>query len=281
MKKILCIFLLMCSLFSLVGCYKPLYKDPDVGTYFSKKIESESSEFTSCRMEIKKIIEAQFDRAEGINVCKPNSSIASYFRFEIYLFSTITNQEELVSLSDICYDSNTFYGNASLKILDKEYSSNFDLDYQNRTTSICFFNYNIDFYLYRNDLMQGELIPLNDAYQNGFITHQDLQQISYQYNQINYQGEVDYGNDFKPKEYLFSTINEVICNSIEVAYDKKYNPFRPFVVNPQHYGIYGKCYVFSIDFSNETGGCWKTIMDGVTFYNYDELYIWSPDASKK
>lgn len=278
MKKILCILVLMCSLISLVGCYMymPHYKDPVVGTYLSKKMVSETSEFTSCRMEIQKITKAQYEQEEGINVCKPNSNIPSYFRFEIYLFSTITNQEELVSSSNIRYMPNTFYGTVNLKVPDKEYSGYFDLHYQNRNTSVYIFDYNIDFYLYRSDLIEGELTPLNKAFQNGLITHQDLQQIAYQYNQKNYKGEIDFDDDgFNPTPQPTS-MDDLTNESIRYAWckepnsiDSKTESINEFDFYCNYHDYYAVSYSESDDVLVE-----KYTIDDVTFYNYTEVFVW-------
>lgn len=151
MKKIISILIVSMMLLFCVGCTHTYSGNRlKEGTYISEE-DFETEEFSKGRFVIKKISKKTFESSNGINVLKVNYSDYSssfYYSFNIFLFSKILNQEQLVEVANFEYrpDMGSYNGDAYLKILDKEYQGEIRMDYYN-PVGVSLFDFSCRYYL--------------------------------------------------------------------------------------------------------------------------------------
>ncbi len=162
MKKI-CILLSLMMMLICSGCgptKKPLLE----GTFSSDKFEFRNEEtkdkFNQAKVTLKEITKEEYEKANGVNVFIDGytSQIEEkrYLSIELYLYSTETEQYELVTLFDFDYIENTqqvFHSKSYLKVNNNEYQDN-------RIDSTCIIHFNDEGLMY---------IALFDIYINEFI----------------------------------------------------------------------------------------------------------------
>lgn len=151
MKKIVILFLMIFIVVSLSGCFPSSKPKIKVGT-FDLEIDEENEDFFGGTLIITSITKKEYDKTEdGINVIKTQYSgnMTSYhYKIEVYLYSKISDQEELVQIKNLAYGrAHRYCGYAYLKIQDKEYSGQFELEYQYSAQFINCFDLNFDFEL--------------------------------------------------------------------------------------------------------------------------------------
>lgn len=75
-------------------------------------------------------------------------SSSFYYSFNIFLFSKILNQEQLVEVANFEYrpGMGSYNGDAYLKILDKEYQGEIRMDYYN-PVGVSLFDFSCRYYL--------------------------------------------------------------------------------------------------------------------------------------
>ena len=152
MKKIAVLFLMIFMIISLSGCFPSSKPKIKVGT-FDLVVNEENEDFSSGTLIITSITKKEYDKTEdGINVLKTKYSgnMTSYhYKIEVYLFSKISNQEELVQITNFKFDQgyHSYSGDAYLKIQDKEYSGRLKLEYFYSAACIKCFDLYFDFEL--------------------------------------------------------------------------------------------------------------------------------------
>lgn len=152
MKKGISIIFIFLMLFLLcVGCTHTYSSNRlKEGTYLSEE-DYETEDFSKGRFLIKRITKETFDSSNGINVLKVNYSdrpSSFYYSFEMYLFSNISHQEELVEITNFEYSRGvgSYNGDAYLKILDKEYQGKIRMDYYG-PIGVSLFDYSCNYQL--------------------------------------------------------------------------------------------------------------------------------------
>lgn len=152
MKKGIIIILIFSMIFLFcVGCTHTYSNNRlKEGTYLSEE-DYETDDFSKGRFLIKRINKETFDSTNGINGLKVNysdSPSSFYYSFEMYLFSNISNQEELVQIKNFKYNrSNGAYsGEAYLKVIDKEFSGEIKIWYYN-TVLVSLFDFSCNYQL--------------------------------------------------------------------------------------------------------------------------------------
>lgn len=155
MRKTAIIFIFSMMFLFCVGCTHT-YSGNGLkeGTYLSEE-DYETEDFSKCRFLIKRINKEAFESSNGINTLKVNYSDSSstyYYSFEMFLFSKISNQEELVQITNYEYTqiNGSYNGDAYLKVLDKEYHGEIRMDYYN-PVGVSVFDFGCRFYLETNE----------------------------------------------------------------------------------------------------------------------------------
>ena len=126
----------------------------------------------------------------------------------------------------------------------------------------------------------GAFYALSEAYENSWLTKEDLMSIAYYYNGGTKGNESVMGEEFVPQAKNPSALDESTEKRIKKAYLRQ-NPDMPQnslekVIIHHYYGTYGDSiavgvtdnyYGYDFIFTDETIG-------GVTFYNYCAAMIW-------
>lgn len=144
LKKIATIFLIIFTIISLSSCHS-FKKNLKEGIYESIKVY-ETEDFIDGKMEITYITKKEYEESNGINVLSRSTSLLTYYyKIEIFLFSTISNKEELVQITNFEYtpEKRRYYGDAYLKVQEKEYIDVLELEFS--TPAVRTFNFTFIF----------------------------------------------------------------------------------------------------------------------------------------
>lgn len=130
----------------------------------------------------------------------------------------------------------------------------------------------------------GKIVTLDYAYENKLITDEDLIQISYLYNEEHYDGVVNYGGNFVPKQNItdiYDLDEEIILKmkkSFLLNISKTNNDLvfevENVQINRKFYGIYNECYAINIHIGDPYYHNTYQLGNSV-FYNYQNIMIWT------
>lgn len=128
----------------------------------------------------------------------------------------------------------------------------------------------------------GDFLWLDQAYEQSWISKDDLRNISFNYNTMHFDGEVDYGEDFSPTGVPSDTLNDKTKNAIKEAYCRKHkiskDLYGEITVLSEYYGVFSDCYIVDITTTCLVGGdpvyYEEYDIDGVMFYNYHYIGVY-------
>ena len=96
----------------------------------------------------------------------------------------------------------------------------------------------------------GDFLWLDQAYEQGWISRDDLRNISFNYNTKNYTGVVDYGADFSPTWTPLEPLSDKTKSEIKEAYCRKHEIpkylYVEIAVLSEYYGVFSDCYIVDI-----------------------------------
>ena len=128
---------------------------------------------------------------------------------------------------------------------------------------------------------KGEFVWLDEAYENEWLSQDDLKSIAYYYNLQYSDGEVVYEDDFTPLEKAPSELDEKTRDRIRAIYCKERGIRRKLydeVSVMTYYGTYQNCVVVEITTSCMVGGdpmfYPEYELGGVKFYNYHYIGVY-------
>lgn len=131
------------------------------------------------------------------------------------------------------------------------------------------------------DKNSGEFAWLNSAYENNWLTVDELKSIAFYYNGLHYDGKVDYGEDFIPLVKNPAALDDAMQKKIISSYCKERDieEFCDEVSIPAYYGTYGNCIVIEIASGCTTGGGDPIYypeyeLGGIIFYNYSFIGVY-------
>ena len=128
----------------------------------------------------------------------------------------------------------------------------------------------------------GDFLWLDQAYEQGWISRDDLRNISFNYNTKNYTGVVDYGADFSPTWTPLEPLSDKTKSAIKEAYCRKHEIpkylYVEIAVLSEYYGVFSDCYIVDITTTCLVGGdpvyYEEYDIDGIMFYNYHYIGVY-------
>ena len=132
------------------------------------------------------------------------------------------------------------------------------------------------------NIIDGEFYTLQQAYDEGWLTQEDLKDIAWYHNGGNTFNEQIMGGDFQPRPKSPEALDKMTDRSIKQTYIKSFlskeNAGTGGVHIDGYYGSYNGCYplMMSDNYSGTTGAIVMRTVGGVTFYynSGNEIKIW-------
>ena len=132
---------------------------------------------------------------------------------------------------------------------------------------------------------KGEFLWLHEAYEQQWISKEDLKNIAFNYNSKHYKGNVDYGSDFSPSGEPTGELSDRVKKITKQAFCRKnkisVNLYSEVTVSSEYYGFFNGCYIVDLATSCLVGGdpvfFEEYELDGVKFYNYHYIGVYKEE----
>ena len=128
----------------------------------------------------------------------------------------------------------------------------------------------------------GEFVWLHEAYEQQWISKEDLKNIAFNYNSKHYKWSVDYGSDFSPSGVPSGELSDGVRKSTKQAFCRKnkisINLYSEVTISSEYYGFFNGCYIVDLSTSCIVGGdpviFEEYELGGVKFYNYHYIGVY-------
>ena len=130
---------------------------------------------------------------------------------------------------------------------------------------------------------EGKFYTVTEAYENGYLTREQVMSIAYYHNGGNYKNEEIMGEDYKPLSITPKTLSVQAENSIKQTHLNEYYEGKDYaelsgIRIDSYYGTYNGCFVVMIsdDYSGTAGIVWIEEVAGINIYyiSGNRIEIW-------